>query len=493
VNILKKTLMGLGLVAVASSAQTILDTFNDNQLDVALPGVVTPGFLFLTADPYGTTFTPDTAALTVHAGTSLSVSITRVADNAALNRYSYGLLGLNFADPKAAISIASFTGISVTYSSATGVNLVLDDGREDGAEYFCALAASAIQTTRTCNFVGGFAQPTWATGTLVRAIPTAALFGIQFKAPAAGVTSFTLYNVTMLGGSVIPPVSSSSAIIIPPSSSSATIPSTGALDTFNDNQLDLAVGGAVTAGFYFTTVDAYGSTITPDSASLALHAMAPLTVTMNRVPDNAALNQYSYALLGVNFADPKGAVNISTYPGIGVTYSSTSGMNLVLDDGAEDGAEYFCTLPPTVGQSTKFCSFATDFVQPAWAATNVPPLTRPIPLTALYGIQFKAASAGIKDISLYSLALDGVPVSLSPRTMQNSELNFALNNGLLNYSAPSVGAVSLQVFDVTGQQVKSFEGLTQTGSVNLGLNQSGVYLIRMTQNGQSLTRKVNLK
>jgi aryl-phospho-beta-D-glucosidase BglC (GH1 family) len=189
---------------------------------------------------------------------------------------------------------------------------------------------------------------------------------------------------------------SSSSSVVASSSSSAPI-STKMLEGFNYERIDMVALGATepTLGYWYSYIDGFGSVMTPsDSAEIATGFDGILNVTMTLVP-TVAPTQYPFAGVGFDFINngalpdaSKATVNLSSWSGISITYSATNAVILEMGEARQpDGSEYYCTLPGTIGVQTVTCLW-TDFAQPAWAATNVPPLTRTKPTAVLTGLKF---------------------------------------------------------------------------------------------------------
>jgi hypothetical protein len=437
-NQLKYAVMVWMLLMVAAHADVVMDDFTDNRINYA-PGVAEEdlGYLYVYGEDGGTV-SPAEEDLETLTG-SVALTIIKPADEDPL--YPSAGFGMNFKDPKGNLNISAFDGVYITYTGASVIGsgmtlqLVLDDGGEDGEEWMCAIPAGS--STLECLWAD-FTQLDWV-DPKETAIPFATLKGLQvsIKGSGAGSAAITITEVGFLGDAPVSssvvvssssePVSSSTVVSSSsePISSSTVVSSSAAsgsvvMDDFTDNRINYAPGVAEEDLGYLYVYGEDGGTVSPAEEDLET-LTGSVALTIIKPADDDPL--YPSAGFGMNFKDPKGNLNISAFDGVYITYTGASvigsGMTLqlVLDDGGEDGEEWMCAIP--VGSATLECLWA-DFTQVDW----VDPKETAIPFATLKGLQvsIKGSGAGSAAITITEVGFLGdAPVSSSVVVSSSSE------------------------------------------------------------------------
>ncbi|OBX23117.1 T9SS type A sorting domain-containing protein [Bizionia sp. APA-3] len=89
---------------------------------------------------------------------------------------------------------------------------------------------------------------------------------------------------------------------------------------------------------------------------------------------------------------------------------------------------------------------------------------------------------------------DVTPNTLSTDSFTSTTFNVYPNpstNGFVNISSPSAEAISVNVYDVLGKNV--LNNTISNNSLNVSSLNSGLYILRITQNGNSVTKKLVIK
>ncbi|MFK7833590.1 MAG: T9SS type A sorting domain-containing protein [Winogradskyella sp.] len=89
---------------------------------------------------------------------------------------------------------------------------------------------------------------------------------------------------------------------------------------------------------------------------------------------------------------------------------------------------------------------------------------------------------------------------VTPTTLSNEEFTMAdlrvypnpTDTGVVNITSSKAGTMMVQVFDILGKQVKN-DTLTTSNSLNVSSLKAGVYIMRITQNNTTSTKKLVIK
>ncbi|NNE31595.1 MAG: T9SS type A sorting domain-containing protein [Winogradskyella sp.] len=185
------------------------------------------------------------------------------------------------------------------------------------------------------------------------------------------------------------------------------------------------------------------------------NAVVPQTVSITQL--NAAPDDYESELIelqNVTFVDGNGSATFST----GTNYDVTDGAN-------------------TIVKRTDF--FSADYIN------QVIPSSELSSLVAIAGEFNGTAQIYVRD--------------LSDITLSNDQFNFEslelypnpTNKGYITITTQNPNDISIKVFDVLGKQVKN-EILTNN-TLNVSDLNSGIYIVKLTQNNASTTKKLVIK
>lgn len=198
-----------------TSTDPLLSNFTSNKLMSCLIGKQ-PGRWYAFCDLYGSSITPDNDGISQHITVNKSLSVTSVLQgDSTAGEYPYSGVGFDFTynddgiaqSVKNALDISTYTGITLTYSSSQILKLCLQSQESgDGADWFYSLpSTSGAQSTVTLLW-SQFAQPTWATGTQIRTIPTDRITNVtlQYDTEQSTIT-FGVFSVYLKGiGAFLP-------------------------------------------------------------------------------------------------------------------------------------------------------------------------------------------------------------------------------------------------------------------------------------------------
>ena len=192
-----------------TSTDPLLSNFTSNKLMSCLIGKQ-PGRWYAFCDSYGSSITPDNDGISQHITINKSLSVTSVLQgDSTAGEYPYSGVGFDFTynddgiaqSVKNALDISTYTGITLTYSSSQILKLCLQSQESgDGADWFYSLpSTSGAQSTVTLLW-SQFAQPTWATGTQIRTIPTDRITNVtlQYDTEQSTIT-FGVFSVYLKG------------------------------------------------------------------------------------------------------------------------------------------------------------------------------------------------------------------------------------------------------------------------------------------------------
>ena len=218
--------------------------------------------------------------------------------------------------------------------------------------------------------------------------------------------------------------------------------------------------GDLVSGLRGTTIDSNGVlqfVPTSDAGVIASSGNAVTAQTVTIADLNASPNDYESELIELQ--------NVTFSAGDGVATFAT-GQNYDVTDGTN-----------TVVKRTDF--FSADYIGELIPSTQLPSLV------ALAG-EFNGAA------QIYVRALSDL--SLSTNSFESSSFSIypnPTNTGLVSITSRNSEVISVQVFDILGKQVKN-ETLT-SNTLNVASLKSGIYIVKITQNNTSTTKKLVIK
>ncbi len=219
-----------------------------------------------------------------------------------------------------------------------------------------------------------------------------------------------------------------------------------------------AVGDLV-SGLRGTTTDSNGVlrfVPTSDSGVIASsgNTVTPQTITIATL--NAAPDDYESELVelqNVTFSDGDGMATFST----GQNYDVTDGVETIVKRTDFFGADYIGEIIPSQ-----------------------------VPSVVAVAGEFNGTSQiyvrNLNDITLSTSNFENTNFSLSPNPT---------NTGYVNITSSNSDAINVQVFDILGKQVKN-EALTNN-TLNVSNLKSGIYIVKITQNNTSTTKKLVIR
>jgi hypothetical protein len=190
-------------------------------------------------------------------------------------------------------------------------------------------------------------------------------------------------------------------------------------------------------GEWFSFNDSYGTVMTPLDADIvnSIIFAGNLEVSATLGGDTSKA-EYPYAGVGFDILynasnisqSEKRKLDITSYTGITITYSSTQPLDLQLQSQKSgDGADWFYELPSTNGNKSTITLTWSQFAQPSWVTgTEI----RTIPTNCLTNMTFQYATQQTTIIfTLYEISLVGdgvlVPIKIS---LSNDYSNYCLQS-----------------------------------------------------------------
>jgi endo-1,4-beta-D-glucanase Y len=195
-------------ISEVSSTDTLISNCTSLKLLCISPTHPNAGSLYSFVDGYGSTITPTVGNVehNIYDNGFINVSINLLG-NSNEGQYPFAGIGFDFADNgdnpteyKIEFDISSYTGVSFTYKSSADVKVkLMDKLSSDGSSWYAMLPMAINETTITLPW-SSFAQPTWISGSQIRAIPTDKIIGIniQYETEQTAIT-FELHEISMVG------------------------------------------------------------------------------------------------------------------------------------------------------------------------------------------------------------------------------------------------------------------------------------------------------
>jgi hypothetical protein len=140
------------------------------------------------------------------------------------------------------------------------------------------------------------------------------------------------------------------------------------------------------------------------------------------------------------------------------------------------------------------------FVNPTIGGSNVAPtvsVTMAAPLTSISGFMLRQEAANTTPgMTIDELTIDTTPnFTLSSSSFDNinglTMYPNPVSGGTLNFTSAANAAMSVQIFDLLGKEVLKSNVVNNT--VNVAKLTAGVYVIKITEEGKTATRKLVIK
>ncbi|WP_439150934.1 T9SS type A sorting domain-containing protein [Winogradskyella sp.] len=190
-------------------------------------------------------------------------------------------------------------------------------------------------------------------------------------------------------------------------------------------------------------IDSSGNAVTPQTVSIA---------DLNAAPDD--YESELVELLNVTFTDGDGVATFST----GTNYDVTDGVN-------------------TIVKRTDF--FGADYIGEIIPSTQLPSV---VAVAGEFNGTTQIYVRNLNDITLSTNNFESTTFSLYPNPT---------NTGFVSITSVSNDDISIKVYDILGKQVKN-EILTNN-ILNVSNLNTGVYIVKITQNNASTTKKLVIK
>ena len=173
------------------------------------------GSWYCYVDSHGSTVSPTDATIREQMATDGNLKVTlSLKGDPTQGLYPFGGVGFDFVNngtkatsAKETVDVSSYTGFLLRYSSDGPFFIKLSDAKgDDGATYMVELPGTAGVVVDKVLAWSDFAQPSWASGAIIRELPSKALIGLQIQQTNSDTdVSFTLYRLQMQGtGALVP-------------------------------------------------------------------------------------------------------------------------------------------------------------------------------------------------------------------------------------------------------------------------------------------------
>lgn len=185
---------------------------------------------------------------------------------------------------------------------------------------------------------------------------------------------------------------------------------------------------------------------------------------------------------------------------IGITYSSTTAMKLVLPQPTTSvsGAAYYVELP-AAEESTTLQFTVDQFTQPGWTeSSDVEPLVE----NSLTGVSFEladesttaqAGTIAISSLKLYGFSEPAVALKTAKLYSTSQITVSGIQNGQLNFTAPQKGTYQISIYGVNGRRLGRFSTESIYGQNSIDLRAAslakGIVIVSITGEGFHMKTK----